>query len=274
MKKYGDMNVNKYREMHDNRIIKGIRVIRREGLLSFVGRTSHYFLRASLSFVSPLAIRIIPKVIPKRHFTYNGKKLPYLYHKKSLAWTNERTVEVPIVTDHIREFAQKMPDEKILEVGAVLPHYFPEIRSDVLDKFEKSQGTINIINGDVIDFRPNQKYKLIVSISTLEHVGFDDDVKDPEGILKALENLKNNCLEENGEILVTLPIGYNTDVDRYIFNNNLDLREETYLKRTGILNKWREISKEEAKRSKYPGFSAQTIIVGLIRKSSGTKYSI
>ena len=63
--------------------------------------------------------------------------------------------------------------KNIFEVGSVLSHYFP-INHDVLDKYEKGHG---VINQDVVDFKPHNKYDLIVSISTLEHVGFDDNTK-------------------------------------------------------------------------------------------------
>jgi hypothetical protein len=38
----------------------------------------------------------------------------------------------------------------------------------VLDKYEQAPG---VINEDVVSFSPPQKYDLIVSVSTLEHVG-------------------------------------------------------------------------------------------------------
>ena len=58
----------------------------------------------------------------------------------------------------------------------------------------------------MVDFKPAQKYDLIVSVSTLEHVGWDEEVKDPLKIIRALENLKNNCLTQDGEIVATIPL--------------------------------------------------------------------
>ena len=43
-----------------------------------------------------------------------------------------------------------------------------------------------MINQDVVDFKTNEKYDLIVSISTLEHVGWDEEPRDDKKISKAL----------------------------------------------------------------------------------------
>ena len=44
---------------------------------------------------------------------------------------------------------------------------------DVLDKYEKGN---NVINDDVVSFSTEVKYDLIVSVSTLEHVGWDENL--------------------------------------------------------------------------------------------------
>lgn len=253
MRKYGEMGVNKYREMHDSRIAKSLRVIQREGFPTFLLRFAFYCQRVLLRLTGPAVIALLPEA----HFSYQGKKLPYFRHTKGLAYTNERTVEVPVVMDYLKQ----KPGSKILEVGAVLHHYYPHLRKDVLDKFEPGPG---IINEDIITFKPQQKYDLVLSISTLEHVGFDDDIRDSKGILKALNNIRKNCIRKGGEAIITLPIGYNKDVDKYLFSGKLEFQEEHYYRRTSWLNKWRELSKEEAKGIAYGGFHAEGIVIGRI----------
>jgi len=93
------------------------------------------------------------------------------------------------------------PDERILEVGNVLAHYYPH-QHDVLDKYEQAPG---VMNGDVVDFRPGKLYDLIVSISTLEHVGWDEEPRDPLKFLRGVEHL-TTLLAPGGRMLVTLPI--------------------------------------------------------------------
>lgn len=253
MKIYGEMGINKYREMNDNRVVKGLRVLKREGILIFGSRFLGYCHRSLLRIISPLAV----KILPRRYFNYNGSRLEYFQHPKNLVWTNERGIEIPIIIDYIK----KSSAQNILEVGAVLPHYYPQLKHDVVDKFEKN---IGIINEDIITFHPSTKYDLIVSISTLEHVGFEDDLKDSEGILKAINNLKENCLAEKGKIIITLPLGYNKDVDRYLFDKRLGFSQEYYFKKKSVLNTWEEINPEEARKVKFDRFSAQGIVIGII----------
>ena len=142
-----------------------------------------------------------------------------------------------------------------------MPHYYPSIKKEVIDKFEKGMG---ITNTDVLNFSPNEKYDLIVSISTLEHVGYDDDVKDPDGTLKAIRNLKK-CLSNGGKMLVTLPLKYNKSVDKLLNENRLGFTEEHYYKRS-ILNRWKETTKGDAMKVKHDHFRANAIVVGEINE--------
>ena len=95
-------------------------------------------------------------------------------------WRNERTVAVPI-WNLVRRFEEQ--NKKILEVGNVLSYYF-KVNHDILDKYEIMDG---VINEDVVDFRPSKQYDLIVSIVTLEHVGWSESSKEPAKIIRAFE---------------------------------------------------------------------------------------
>ena len=66
----------------------------------------------------------------------------------------------------------------------MLSHYDP-VRHAILDKFEQAPG---VINEDALTWEPGRAFERILSISTFEHIGFDDDDKDPTGqrILDAL----------------------------------------------------------------------------------------
>jgi hypothetical protein len=67
---------------------------------------------------------------------------------------------------------KRYKERNILEIGNVLSHYFP-VNHDIVDKYEKADG---VINQDVVHFYSPKKYDLIVSVSTLEHVGWDEDL--------------------------------------------------------------------------------------------------
>src|SRR4029079_3650023 len=119
------------------------------------------------------------------------------------------TVEIPIIWDIVRLSRER--HERILEVGNVLSHRFATYH-DVLDKYERIPG---IINEDVISYKPENPYDLIVSISTMEHVGWDESPKEPSKILKGLENLIN-MLSDKGKIIMTVPLGYNSFLDNLL----------------------------------------------------------
>jgi hypothetical protein len=88
----------------------------------------------------------------------------------------------------------------VLEVANVLSHYFA-VDHDILDKFE-SGGSVR--TEDVVSFRTADRYDLIVSISTLEHVGWDEEPQDAGKISRAIANLSDH-LAPGGRLLATLP---------------------------------------------------------------------
>ena len=122
---------------------------------------------------------------PPGTFTLQGQTYHYFYHPYNTTWKNEWGVEVSIILEKI----QSCQGGKILEVGNVLSNYV-HFQHDIVDKYDKADG---VINQDVVDFQlsenENDKYDLIVSISTIEHMGWDETPRDPKKILLALENL-------------------------------------------------------------------------------------
>lgn len=155
----------------------------------------------------------------KRWFVFNGKKYRYFYHPHNATWENERKIEIPIILDLLKQNQGK----RILEVGRVLPHYF-SIPHDVLDKYEKGK---DVINEDMVSFTPSQKYDLIISISTLEHVGTKELPQQPEKVIQAVENLKK-YLNPGGQIVFTVPIGENPYLDNLIRNKKINTDELYY----------------------------------------------
>jgi cyclopropane fatty-acyl-phospholipid synthase-like methyltransferase len=107
----------------------------------------------------------------------------------------------------------------------------------VVDKYEKSRG---VVNQDVVDFKTSEKFNLIVSISTLEHVGWDETPQDPEKIFTALDLLKS-LLKPGGKLVVTIPVGQNPYLDSYIKNGQVKFTEEYHLLRVSEDNDWHEI---------------------------------
>lgn len=193
-------------------------------------------------FISPLVI----KFKKKSTFEYKNKKYEMFYHKYNITWANERCVEIPIVYNEV--YKEIINKKKVLEVGNVLYHYYKPFW-DIIDKFEKGD---KVENEDICFFKSNKKYNLIVSISTFEHIGYDDDNSFPSSkkIIMAWNNLKNNFLFRNGRIIITVPIGYNPKMDKLISKNAFGFNKEIFLKKIKK-NEWIEVSKKEALKSEY-----------------------
>jgi SAM-dependent methyltransferase len=232
------------------------------GFLAALGRWFYYYgitapLRTFLHyFYSAFRRPRIPT------FSFQGKSYEYFYHPYNFTWASERIVEIPIIWEAVRLAAGK----RILEVGNVLNHYFDH-NHDVLDKYEKWP---NIINEDIIDFAPREKYDLIVSISTLEHVGWDTGVgeeKDPPKLLRAIANLVDS-LAPGGRLIFTVPFGYNSFLDKCLKEGQIHFSQKYFLKRISKQNEWREVSYGEAQDTRYnhPFFAANAIVVGVMRR--------
>jgi SAM-dependent methyltransferase len=174
---------------------------------------------------------------------------------------SERAVELPIVWDRVR----RADPASTLEIGNVLSNFFPA-RHLVVDKYERVPG---VVNEDVVDFSPPDNYDLIVSVSTLEHVGWDSpEPRDPPKVLRAIDNLRSH-LTEGGELLVTLPRGWNTELDRCISEGRIPFSEQRCLKRISADNRWEEVDCVDLEGVAYgtPFAFANGITVGSIRKA-------
>lgn len=189
-------------------------------------------------------------------FILNGKKYHYFCHRYNATWRNERAIEVPIIWQEVQQSSEK----KILELGNVLAHYFP-ITHTVVDKYEQAK---NVINADIIQYQPQQKFDLIVSISTLEHVGYDEVPQDPKKIAQTVRHLKK-ILTKNGRLVMTFPIGYNPNLDEQLKKSKLGFDAIYYLKRHSVHNFWHQKSSRfsSAKYGK-PFSNANCVAIGVV----------
>ncbi len=244
---------------------------------SFVGQTAYFLSRLEdvtrekgighvLSFgthwiTSPLFVEYFKRRRKGWGFQLAGERYDYFCHRYNTTWRNERAVEVPIAERAVA----KARGKRILEVGNVLSHYL-DFEHDVLDKYERAGG---VINEDVVDFKPSQPYDLIVSISTLEHVGWDETPRDADKVPRALAAM-TSWLAPGGEILVTFPTGYNADLDSHLERGNITFTERLCMKRVSRDNRWAEVGWDEIKNARcnepFPGYC--TLVVGILRKPS------
>jgi hypothetical protein len=195
----------------------------------------------------------------QRYFMFRGQRLQYLQLRKGDTWTGERGVEIPIIWAFLGEY----PHERLLEIGNATHHY-RDLHADVYEKYEIAEGVKNI---DVVDIAPDSKYDMAISVSTLEHVGWDEEEKDPRKILAAIENIKDNCLKEGGVFVFTVPIGQNPYLDKLLRDNEIEMNQEFYLKRISLSNRWVQTTKADAltKEYSFPYECANAILVGVVK---------
>lgn len=213
--------------------------------------------------LKPLRIVLAPIIIPslpRKTFEFDGRRLECFYHRYNMTWAGERAVEIPIA----RTYLEKYRGGDILEVGNVLSHYFP-VQHDVLDKFERGPG---IINEDITGFAPEKRYDLILSISTFEHIGFDDEADDASGRkIQAAIAACRALLKSEGGLVLTVPLGYNPDLDAMIRDRRLGAEREHFLRRIQKLD-WECTTREEALtcpyKTRFPYASA--LLVAEFRK--------
>ena len=180
-------------------------------------------------------------------FNFNGKEYKYFVHTYNDSRHNERAVEVAVALDLL----QTHKNAKILEVGCVMPNYF-SFKHDVVDKYDEG-GDPEVIRCDIVDYNPKKKYDLIISISTFEHIGWDGGIEEKEKgtgkIITALEHAKT-LLESGGVRMVTMPLGYNKELDQLLKDKKLAF-DELYCMRRGEYNEWEQIDLDEALKQDY-----------------------
>jgi hypothetical protein len=153
---------------------------------------------------------------------------------------SERTVELPIGYSTMRAFA----DQRRLEVGNTLEHWYPDLEPgvthDVVDKFERRPG---VINEDILDFQPDRGYDLVLSLSTLEHVG-KPEYGDPGGEGKAIAAVLHcvDLLLPAGMFVATIPRGWNETLEQALREGELAHISRLYMARVDEANHWVQVA--------------------------------
>lgn len=166
-----------------------------------------------------------------RTFQFQGRTYPYFCDSYNATWRNERGVEIALAL----AFLEKGNPGRTLELGNVMP-YYKKFEHDVVDKYEPTPGVLNV---DVVDFECTQPYDTVLTISTLEHIGWDEAVKDENKVLQAIEKLKS-LTKPNGRMFVTFPLGHNAFLDEHLAAGRVDLPNMGFLKRVSAMNDWVE----------------------------------
>jgi SAM-dependent methyltransferase len=190
-------------------------------------------------------------------FQLDGESYPYLFHRYKATWLTERAVEVPVV----QRLVDREPG-RVLEVGNVLSHYRAE-RHLVVDKYEQAPG---IMNRDVLALDDLGQFELVVAISTLEHVGWDEEPRRPQAALEAVSALRER-VAPGGRLVLTHPVGYNPHLDDALSSGAVPLERTAALRRAGRRTRWEQVSTEEAWRAPYDFllYSARAVVIAELR---------
>jgi hypothetical protein len=112
-----------------------------------------------------------------------------------------------------------------------------------------------------------------VSISTLEHVGWDEKPEKgakkiyvPEKSLHAINSLKRH-LNPEGMMVFTFPVGANPNLDALIKNGKIGFSEVFYMKRISADNRWIQTDWVDIENSRYdaPFPAANGLVIGIIK---------
>jgi len=184
---------------------------------------------------------------PPRTFRYRGRELSEFHHPSGRTWLTERAVEVAVA----RDFLASLPaDAEVLEVGNVLARYGHHGHL-VVDRYERAPGVVNV---DAEDHTPDRAPDAIVTISTLEHIGWDEPVRDPAKAGRTLRHLRG-LLAPGGRMLVTVPLGYHPGLDVLALGDNDAIHAEVIRRRRG--GGWESVPPAEAPTPRYE-FDART----------------
>jgi len=178
---------------------------------------------------------------------------------------SDRTIEIPLIWDEVIKYKP----EEVLEVGNVLGYYIDR-KHDVVDLLEKGD---DIITADIRTYKDEKKYKLIVSITTLEHVGDGKDGHDIDelGIINAINNMLE-LLEAGGRIIFTVPVGHNPYMDN-LFKEQKIVCDNIYAyKRIDALNNWLRLPYDDIKNSElyvpYWGTANASLLCEIYKKGN------
>jgi hypothetical protein len=195
-------------------------------------------------------------------FELDGQGYAYLCRRYNVTWLNERAIEVPVV----QAIVDRYEGERVLEVGNVLSHYRTQ-RHLVLDKYEKAPG---VVNRDVVDPGDLGPFELIVSISTLEHVGWDEQPRDPEKAARAVAAL-TQLLAPGGQLVLTVPLGWNQTFEAALRDGQIPVTRFLAVRRFRAGPHWRELPAAQAFGIPYDFLigSAGAVLFAFIAREDG-----
>jgi hypothetical protein len=140
-------------------------------------------------------------------FSFKNREYEYFIHPYNDSNRTERKVEVALLKEYIQNI------KHFIEIGCVSPYYIDHVMHKVYDLSDDHPKAINL-DADSLDLNNIN----ILSISTIEHFGMGD-YNNPVQKNKAINFLQKVLQLQCCKYLISWPLGYNLDLDEYVFSN-------------------------------------------------------
>lgn len=166
----------------------------------------------------------------------DGHALPYLKPTQG----NERDIEIPFGADVLR----RTRVQRVLEVGNAMQITHPDLRErDIVCMYDKQGGPQDVHRVDVLGW-DGGPYGLILSISTLEHIGYEyacaDGVCDQSRAIDAVTHL-TRLLAPRGRLIFTIPIGFHNELVEHVLHRAIEPSwDVSYMVRVNGYNEWQQ----------------------------------
>ena len=139
-----------------------------------------------------------------------GGPVPLHYGLKRWDWRTERGLELALA----ERAASRHAASETLEVGNVLA--FAGIKGHtIVDKYEAGSGVLNV---DIMEYQSERRFSLVISISTIEHIGWDEEPREPQKAAAALEVMARL----GDSLLITMPVGYHRELEQSFIKGPFD----------------------------------------------------
>jgi hypothetical protein len=212
---------------------------------------SHFAVRFANRMLGPLGLSLLPNW---RHqvptFEFHGRTVSCFCHTYNCGYPPGRMTERAVELALADLWLSRRSPTDVTEIGAVTPYYWPGRVVDIVDPFDPHAAVTDRRSLFARGFAGWD----VLSISTLEHIGFEDygPSEKHETVAGALAKL----FSEPRSILVTLPFGFNPKADEALINATVPKDgRRTFLVRSPDDNDWREAAWPSAGTVRYGGAS-------------------
>jgi len=117
----------------------------------------------------------------------------------------------------------------------------------VVDKYEQSPGIHSI---DFLEFHLPKLFDGFISVSTLEHIGWDEEPREIDKVKYCIEKIRE-CVTSTRRVFVSFPLGYNDYLDGLVRNKELPFEKTASLVRVDEDQNWKEVELHQALKPEY-----------------------